>query len=136
MRAAYVHVIADAAVSVLAIVGLLLARYFGWVWMDPAAGIVGALVIANWSYVLIKAAGAVLMDVRPDDAVAQKVKVAVENAGDRLIDLHIWRLGPGHLGAVVSVMSSHQERTPAFYHRLLGECKTFSHVTVEVNIGK
>ena len=136
MRAAYVHVIADAAVSVLAIAGLLLARYFGWVWMDPIAGIVGALVIANWSYVLIKAAGSVLLDVRPDDAVAKKVKVAVEGAGDQLIDLHIWRLGPGHLGAVLSVMSRHAERTPAFYHQLLGECKTFSHVTVEVNIGK
>jgi cation diffusion facilitator family transporter len=136
MRAAYVHVIADAAVSVLAIAGLLLARYFGWLWMDPVAGIVGALVIANWSYVLIKAAGAVLMDVRPDDAVAQKVKAAVEKVGDRLIDLHIWRLGPGHLGAVVSVMSRHSERNPAFYHQLLGECKAFSHVTVEVNIGR
>ncbi len=136
MRAAYVHVLADAAVSVLAIAGLLLARYFNWVWMDPIAGIVGALVIANWSYVLIKGAGAVLMDVRPDDAVAQKVKVAVENVGDQLVDLHIWRLGPGHLGAVLSVMSIHAERTPAFYHRLLGECKTFSHVTVEVNIGE
>ena len=135
MRAAYIHVVADAAVSVLVIIGLLLARYLGWMWMDPLAGIIGALVIANWSYVLIKAAGAVLMDVRPDDAVAQKVKTAVEGAGDRLIDLHIWRLGPGHLGAVLSVMSSRPERGPAFYHQLLGECKSFSHVTVEVNIG-
>jgi cation diffusion facilitator family transporter len=136
MRAAYVHVIADAAVSVLAIAGLLLARYFGWLWMDPIAGIVGALVIANWSYVLLKAAGAILLDCRPDDAVAKKVKTAVEGVGDRLVDLHIWRLGPGHLGAVVSVTSAHAERTPAYYHRLLGECKTFSHVTVEVNIGQ
>lgn len=135
MRAAYVHVLADAAVSVLVIGGLLLARYLGWMWMDPVAGIIGALVIANWSYVLIKAAGAVLLDVRPDDSVARKVKAKVEEAGDRLIDLHIWRLGPGHLGAVVSVLSSHSDRNPAFYHRLLSECKSFSHVTVEVNIG-
>ena len=136
MRAAYVHVIADAAVSVLAIGGLLLARYFDWVWMDPMAGIVGALVIANWSYVLIKAAGAVLMDVRSDDSVARKVRTAVEGGGDRLVDLHIWRLGPGHLGAVVSVISIYPDRNPAYYHRLLGECKSFSHVTVEVNIGQ
>jgi cation diffusion facilitator family transporter len=135
MRAAYIHVIADAAVSVLVIVGLLLARYLGWNFMDPLAGIIGALVIANWSYVLIKAAGAVLLDVRPDDAVAQKVRAAIETAGDKLIDLHIWRLGPGHLGAVLCVMSSHSDRGPAFYHQLLGECKTFSHVTVEVNHG-
>jgi len=135
MRAAYVHVIADAAVSVLVIIGLLLARYLGWNWMDPVAGIIGALVIANWSYVLIKAAGGVLLDLRPDDAVAKKVRAAVEGSGDRLVDLHIWRLGPGHLGAVVSVLSSRPDRDPAYYHRLLGECKTFSHVTVEVNIG-
>lgn len=134
MRAAYIHVIADAAVSVLVIVGLLLARYLGWMWMDPVAGIIGALVIANWSYVLIKAAGAVLLDVRPDDAVAKKVRASVDRAGDRVVDLHIWRLGPGHLGAVLSVVSSHPDRDPAYYHRLLGECKTFSHVTVEVNI--
>jgi len=135
MRAAYMHILADAAVSVLVIVGLLLARYLGWMWMDPVAGILGALVIANWSYVLIKAAGGVLLDVRPDDSVAQKVRAAIETVGDRLVDLHIWRLGPGHLGAVLSVVSSHPDRDPAYYHRLLGECKTFSHVTVEVNIG-
>lgn len=133
MRAAYIHILADAAVSVLVIIGLLLARYFGWSWTDPAAGLIGAVVIANWSYVLIKAAGAVLLDVRTDDAVAQKVRSAIEKSGDKVIDLHIWRLGPGHLGAVLSVVSSQPERGPAFYHQLLGECKTFSHVTVEVN---
>jgi len=135
MRAAYVHVLADAAVSVLVILGLLLARYLGWMWMDPVAGLIGALVIANWSYVLIKAAGGVLLDLRPDDSAAQKVRSAVERAGDRLVDLHIWRLGPGHLGAVLSVLSSHPDRGPAYYHKLLAECRTFSHVTVEVNHG-
>lgn len=135
MRAAYIHVVADAAVSVLVIIGLVLARYLGWVWMDPLAGIIGALVIANWSYVLIKATGSVLLDIRPDDKVAQKVRAEIDRAGDRLVDLHIWRLGPGHLGAVLSVISSHPNRDPAYYHRLLAECKNFSHVTVEVNIG-
>jgi cation diffusion facilitator family transporter len=134
MRAAYIHVIADAAVSVLAIVGLVLARAFGWLWMDPLAGIIGALVIANWSFVLIRDTGAVLMDVRPDDAMAGKVRDAVEQAGDQLVDLHIWRLGPGHLGAVLSVVSSDPSRAPVFYHKLLARHKGLSHVTVEVNL--
>jgi cation diffusion facilitator family transporter len=133
MRAAYVHVMADAAVSVLAIGGLLLARFFGWLWMDPLAGVIGALVIANWSFVLIRDTGSVLMDVRPDDAVASKVRSAVETSGDKLVDLHIWRLGPGHLGAVLSVVSSEPGRGPIFYHQLLQRFKGLSHVTVEVN---
>jgi cation diffusion facilitator family transporter len=134
MRAAYMHVMADAAVSVLAIGGLLLARYFGWLWMDPLAGIVGALVIANWSFVLIRDSAAVLMDVRSDDAVAGKVRAIVEGAGDKLVDLHVWRLGPGHLGAVLSVVSQVPERGPLFYHRGLSHLKGLSHVTVEVNL--
>jgi len=134
MRAAYVHVIADAAVSVLAIGGLLLARSFGWMWMDPLAGMIGALVIANWSFVLIRDTAAVLMDVRPDDRVAGQVRGLIEEAGDQLVDLHIWRLGPGHLGAVLSVLSSDESRQPIFYHQLLARHKPFSHVTVEVNI--
>jgi cation diffusion facilitator family transporter len=133
MRAAYIHVIADAAVSVLAIAGLLLARTLGWLWMDPLAGIIGAVVIANWSFVLVRDTGAILMDVRPDDAVAGKVRHAVEAVGDRLVDLHIWRLGPGHLGAVLSVISSQPDRGPRYYHQLLGTCAGLSHVTVEVN---
>jgi cation diffusion facilitator family transporter len=134
MRAAYVHVLADAAVSVLAIAGLALAKIFDWLWMDPLAGAVGALVIANWSFVLIRDSGAVLLDVRPDDAMARDVRGAVEAAGDQLVDLHIWRLGPGHLGAVLSVLSADASRTPVYYHRLLARFKGLSHVTVEVNL--
>jgi len=133
MRAAYVHVLADAAVSVLAIAGLVLAKIFGWLWMDPLAGAFGALVIANWSFVLVRDTGAILLDVRPNDAVAREVREAVAEAGDKLVDLHIWRLGPGHLGAVLSVLSADEARTPLFYHRLLAPIKTLSHVTVEVN---
>src|SRR5579863_9378252 len=97
MRAAVVHVMADAAVSVLVIVGLLLARTFGWVWMDPMAGIVGACVIASWSYGLIRDTGAILLDMCPDREVEQGIRRAVETEGDRLNDLHVWRLGPSHL---------------------------------------
>ena len=133
MRAAYVHVIADAAVSVLAIIGLLLAKTFGWLWMDPLAGIVGALVIANWSYGLMRDTGAILMDLNPDNKITGRVRAAVEAAGDKLIDLHVWRLGPGHFGAVLSVVTQDAQRNPAFYHACLRQMKGLSHITVEVH---
>ena len=133
MRAAYVHVIADAAVSVLAIIGLLLAQAFGWIWMDAAAGIVGALVIANWSYGLIRDTGAILVDLNPGDNMKNKVSRAITTTGDRLVDLHVWRLGPGHFGAVVSVITAEPQRGPAFYHTLLQNTQGLSHITVEVH---
>jgi cation diffusion facilitator family transporter len=131
MRAAVVHVIADAAVSVLVIAGLLLARTFGWLWMDPLAGFIGALVIASWSIGLIRDTGAILLDRTPDPAMAEKVKAAIETEGDRVIDLHLWRLGPGHLGAIVSIATSNQ-REPAYYRQRLVDFADLSHVTVEV----
>jgi cation diffusion facilitator family transporter len=133
IRAAYIHVIADAAVSVLAIIGLTLAKIFGWLWMDPLAGIVGALVIANWSYGLMRDTGAILLDICPTDAIDKKVRKAVDAVGDQLLDLHVWRLGPGHFGAVVSVVTEVAQRTPAFYHAILRGFKGLSHITVEVN---
>lgn len=132
MRAAIIHVVADAAVSALVIVGLLLARTFGWLWMDPLAGIVGACVIASWSYGLVRDTGAILLDMMPDRRVADGVRQTVEAEGDRLADLHLWRLGPGHLGAIVSVATETATRGPEHYHRLLARFPTLSHVTVEV----
>lgn len=131
MRAAVVHVMADAAVSVLVIVGLLLARTFGWLWMDPLAGFIGALVIANWSVGLLRDTGAILLDRNPDPRMAEKVRIAIESEGDRVTDLHLWRLGPGHLGAIVSVATS-GSRDPAHYRQRLARFADLSHVTVEV----
>ena len=131
MRAAVIHVLADAAVSVLVIVGLLLARAFGWLWMDPLAGIVGAVVIASWSWGLIRDTGAILLDMVPDRRVADGVRQAVEAEGDRVADLHLWRLGPGHLGAILSVVTA-QTRGPEFYRTRLARFPALSHVTVEV----
>jgi len=131
IRSAYIHVLADAVVSVLAITGLVLARSFGWLWMDPLAGIIGALVIANWSYGLLRDTGGILLDMSPDPAMADKLRRAIENDGDRLVDLHLWRLGPGHLGAVVSVVTA-KPRNAAFYRATLGRFKGLSHVTIEV----
>jgi cation diffusion facilitator family transporter len=131
MRAAVVHVIADAAVSVLVIAGLLLARSFGWLWMDPLAGIIGAIVIASWSYSLIRDTGAILLDMNPDQAMANKLRQVIETEGDQLADLHLWRLGPGHLGAIVSVITG-QAREADYYRNRLAQFKSLSHLTVEV----
>ena len=98
MRAAVIHVIADATVSVFVIIALLLARTFGWLWTDPAAGIIGAFVIASWSYALIRDTGSILLDMNPDWRMADNLRQTIEADGDRLADLHLWRLGPGHLG--------------------------------------
>jgi cation diffusion facilitator family transporter len=132
IRSAYIHVMADAAVSVLAIIGLVLARTFGWLWMDPLAGVVGALVIANWSYGLMRDTGAILLDINPDRRMAENVRHAIEDRGDTVVDLHVWRVGPGHMSAVVSVATSDSQRDSRFYHAVLQRFKGLSHVTVEV----
>ena len=131
MRAAVIHVLADAGVSVLVIVGLLLARAFGWFWMDPLAGLIGALVIANWSVGLLRDTGGILLDRTPDSRMAEKVRMAIESDGDQVTDLHLWRLGPGHLGAIVSVATS-GAREAAHYRQRLAGFTDLSHVTVEV----
>jgi cation diffusion facilitator family transporter len=132
MRAAVIHVIADAAVSVLVIAGLLLARVFGWLWMDPLAGIVGACVIASWSFGLVRDTGAILLDMNPDRRMADNLRQTIESDGDKLADLHLWRLGPGHLGAIVSV-NTHLTRGPDYYRAKLVRFRSLSHLTVEVN---
>ena len=131
MRAAIIHVMADAAVSVFVIVGLILARAFGWLWMDPLAGVVGACVIASWSFGLIRDTGAILLDMNPDQRMADNVRRAIEGDGDKLADLHLWRLGPGHLGAIVSVCT-HQARGQDYYRAKLTRFGALSHLTIEV----
>ena len=125
------HVLADAAVSVLAIVGLTAGRFLGWVWMDAVMGLVGSAVIANWSWGLIRAAGSVLLDMRPGDGLAQAIGERLETGGDRITDLHVWRVGPGHASAVVSLVSDRPE-PPSAYKRRLENLPGLSHVTVEV----
>jgi cation diffusion facilitator family transporter len=131
MRAAVIHVMADAAVSTLVIVGLLLAQGFGWIWMDPVAGLIGALVIAGWSYGLIRDTGAILLDMNPDPQMTEHLREAIEREGDRLADLHVWRLGPGHLAAIVSVVTR-GSRGVDYYRARLAHLRFLSHLTVEV----
>jgi cation diffusion facilitator family transporter len=131
LRAAFVHVMADAAVSVLVIVGLVAGRQFGWVWMDPLMGLVATVVILSWSWTLTRSAGAVLLDVCPDPELCRKITLRLEQGSDRLSDLHLWRLGPGHLGAVISLVT-HEPRAPDTYKRRLQGLTGLSHVTIEV----
>jgi cation diffusion facilitator family transporter len=131
MRAAVVHVLADATVSVLVIAGLLLARAFGWLWMDPLAGIIGAAVIASWAYALVRDTGAILLDMTPDRRLAERLRRTIESDGDELADLHLWRLGPGHLGAILCVVTA-EPRGPGYYRQRLAGIGALSHLTVEV----
>jgi len=131
LRAAFLHVMGDAAVSVMVIVGLVLARAFGWLWMDPAAGIAGALVIASWALTLIRDTSAILLDMNPDRRMAENIRRAIEGEGDKIADLHLWRLGPGHLGAIVSVATA-SARSEADYRAKLARFRSLSHLTIEV----
>ncbi len=131
MRAAIIHVLADAAVSLLVITGLVLAQIFGWLWMDPVAGLFGTLVIASWSYGLVRDTGAILLDMVPDRRLAAEMREVLEREGDRVGDLHLWRLGPGHLGAIISVTTLHG-RGQGFYRERLKGFSALSHVTIEV----
>lgn len=135
LRAAYMHVIADAFTSVLAISGLLMGRYLGWVWMDPVMGIVGALVIAHWSWGLMRSSGAYLVDMNDNTALMARIHSRLEGEGDTVRDLHLWRLGPGHHALVIAIDSPHPA-APAAYRAKLRGLQGLSHITVEVNTAK
>jgi cation diffusion facilitator family transporter len=132
LRAAYLHVIADALTSVLAIAALLIGSVYGWLWLDPAMGVVGALVIARWSWSLIRQTGGVLLDYVPDgEDLPEEIRGAIERDGDEITDLHIWQLGPGHHGAIVAIKSTEPQQ-PGFYRQRLAHIHDLSHVTIEV----
>lgn len=132
LRAAYFHVLTDALTSVLAIVALVTGRFYGWVWMDPLMGVVGSIIIARWSWGLLRGAGAVLLDTVPDKVLTQRIQRILEENGDRVADLHLWRVGPGHMALVVSIVSD-RPQAPRTYKAKLNELPQLSHVTVEVH---
>ncbi len=131
LRAAYIHVLADAATSLMAIAGLSVAWLLGWIWIDAVVGMIGAAVIANWSYGLVRSAGRVLLDILPDPKLARRVRETLETDGDRVSDLHLWRIGPGHFGVIVSLVT-HRPETPGSYKARLADIGALAHVTVEV----
>jgi cation diffusion facilitator family transporter len=132
LRAAYVHVLADALTSVLAIIALVAGSIYGWLWLDPVMGVVGALVIARWSWGLIRDAGGVLLDYLPQqEDLPDEIRSALEGDGKTITDLHVWQLGPGHHGAIVSIAAV-IPLPPSYYRRKLAHIHDLSHVTIEV----
>ena len=134
LRAAYIHVLADAATSVLAIAALVIGLYTGWTWADPIVGIVGSLVIASWALGLIRDAGSVLLDACADQKLEGIIRSRLEASGDRVTDLHLWQVGPGHRAVVVSLVSN-TPLAPGTYKQRLRDIRSLSHVTVEVEHG-
>ncbi len=131
LRSAYVHVLTDALTSLLAIAALLAGRYLGWSWMDPAMGIVGAIVIARWSWTLMRDTAAVLLD-RTDEHVAAEVRELVEAPGDaRIADLHVWRVGPEAHAAIVSVVAESSGVTGELIRARLAPVHELAHLTIE-----
>ena len=133
LRAAYLHVLADALTSILAIVALLLGRAYGWYWADPIMGVVGAIVISRWSLGLIRDTGSVLLDRVPRDMnLESKVRKTIEDNGDIITDLHIWQVGPGHYSVIVSIASSAPD-SPSHYKARLEGIDHLAHTTIEVH---
>ena len=135
MRAAYVHVLADAVTSVLAIGALAAGWMLGWRFLDPLVGVIGAGVIASWAYGLVRDSGLVLLDAEDDPALAGRIRDYLEGVLDaRVSDLHLWRLGPGHRGMIVSVVSAGLTDAESIKTQLRKHFPGLSHVTVEVAI--
>jgi cation diffusion facilitator family transporter len=135
LRAAYVHVLADAATSVLAIAALALGLFFHFVWADPLVGIIGALVIASWAYGLVRDSALVLLDAEDDPELARDIKALVEReARAQVSDLHLWRLGPGHRGLIVSLIGGGVPDNERIKRMLCERYPGLSHITVEVSL--
>ena len=127
------HVLADALTSVLAIVALWTGARFGWVWMDPLMGIVGAIVIGHWAIGLLRDSGRVLLDAEDHDEVGEQIRALVEaDADTRITDLHIWRVGPRSRACILSVVTHTPEHVSQYKQRL-SQIPGLDHVTVEIN---
>jgi len=132
LKAAYLHVVADALTSLLAIVALICGKSMGWVWMDPAMGLVGAIVISKWSYNLLKETSQILLDSGVAPETLSQIRETVEGEADnRIVDLHVWPVGSNSYAGIVSVVT-HFPKPPEHYKKLLDKFNSLSHITVEV----
>ena len=133
LKAAYLHVLADALTSLLAITALVSGKYLGWNWLDPIMGIVGAAVITRWSFSLLKETGPVLLDGSIEGEYVAAIRKEIENAMDnRIADIHVWRVGPAHYAAIISIVTHYPQRIE-YYKELLRGFEELSHITIEVN---
>lgn len=132
LKAAYLHVLADALTSVLAIIALLAGKHMGWVWLDPAMGIVGALVITRWAYGLLRDTSKILLDRDGDREVTEEIYSIIEaNADNRIADFHLWKINSNKLALILSIVT-HHPKPPGHYRALLNGLKNLSHITIEV----
>src|SRR5205809_6496349 len=132
LRAAYLHVLADAFTSVLAITALTGGKFFGWAWLDPVVGIVGSAVVFSWSYTLLRDTSGILLDRTPPSSdLPEEIRRAVESDGDSLVtDLHVWQVGTGKFAAIVSIVA-HQPKSSDEYRKLLRGHGELAHLTIE-----
>ncbi len=135
LKAAYLHVLADALTSLLAIVALLAGRQMGWVWLDPVMGVVGALVITRWAYGLLRDTSKILLDRDGCRETTARIYSLIEaDADNRIADLHLWKLSSNQMASIISIVT-HHPKPPGHYKALLKELKNLHHVTVEVHLG-
>jgi len=133
LRSAYLHVMADALTSVLAIVALLTAKYFGYIWMDPVMGIVGALLVARWSFGLLRTTSKVLLDRQGPESIRGKIRESIEEDKDsQVADLHLWSIGPNIYAVIVAVVAQKPE-TPDNYKARIPKGIGLAHITIEVH---
>ena len=133
LKAAYLHVLADALTSVLAIIALLAGSLFGWVWLDAVMGIVGGLVISRWAIGLLLETGHILLDGQSDQELVEQIRSRLEGDADtRLCDLHVWQVGANAAAAIISLVT-HYPRPVEHYRDLVNSIPTLKHITVEIN---
>jgi len=133
MHAAFIHVVADALTSILAIAALVIGKFYGLVWLDPAVGLLGAVVIAKWSWGLLRTTSRILLDAEADHVLSEKIRNAIEaGSADKVADLHLWRVGPQHFAATVSIVTD-QALSAATYRKSLERLDGLAHVTIEVH---
>ena len=133
LRGAYLHVVADAFTSILAIIALCFGKYLGWNWLDPLTGIVGAILISRWSYGLLKDTSSILLDQNLDSVKTNAIKEAIEaDVDNRIADIHVWRVGPLDYAAMISLVT-HFPKNPEHYKKLLQTFSEVTHLTIEVN---
>jgi cation diffusion facilitator family transporter len=134
LRAAYIHVVADALTSVFAIAALFAGKFLGLIWLDAVMGLVGAGVITRWAYGLVRDTGSILLD----GAIDKRIKLEIvdtieEDADNRVTDLHVWHIAQNHFAATISLVTHHPQ-APEYYKKLLSHIPSLSHVLVEVNL--
>jgi cation diffusion facilitator family transporter len=133
LKAAYLHVIADAMTSVLAIVALVSGKYLGWDWLDPIMGIVGAIIITRWSYGLMMQTSPILLDASIEKDYQHAITETIESDSDnRISDIHVWKVGANHYAVIIALVT-HYPKPAVHYKKLLCNFHKLSHITIEVN---